>query len=212
MSRVPGRGYARLWDRSSAEEPLWKTLANEVSVGPTGGYWAFRVSGRGNGDIVIAPTESLDATQPIVQTPAQESMPRVSRNGRLLAYTSDETGRTEVFVHSIPGPGPRIAVSAGGGDEPLWSPDGGTLFYRGPTRLMSATIAELPQLAVVKRDSLFVDIYDRSPNHPNFDIFPNGREFLMMRSGSSRGDDIQVMAVINWQRALGSTGRRGGDP
>jgi eukaryotic-like serine/threonine-protein kinase len=206
MSRVPGRGYSRLWDQNSTEEPLWKTLANEASVGPKGGYWAFRVSVRGNNDIVIAPAESLDATRPVAQTPAQESMPRLSPNGRLLAYTSDETGRTEIFVQPIPGPGPRIAVSAGGGDEPLWSPDGATLFYRGPTRLMSATIAERPQLGVVKRDSLFVDVYDRAPNHQNFDIFPNGREFLMLRSGSSRAD-ISVVAVINWQRGLGGTGR-----
>ncbi len=54
-----------------------------------------------------------------VATPAQELMPRVSPNGRLLAYSSNRSGRMEVYLRPIPGPGPEVPVSIGGGAEPV---------------------------------------------------------------------------------------------
>ena len=53
----------------------------------------------------------------------------VSRDGTLAAYTSDESGRDEIYIRSLPEPGERTLVSEGGGLYPFWSPDGNTVYY-----------------------------------------------------------------------------------
>jgi WD40-like Beta Propeller Repeat len=197
--RLGSNGISSPWDRSGPARVLWtKPGVIEVSPGPIGGYWAFGISSVGDNDIWIAPSDSLNAMRPFVKTSAIESLPRMSPNGRLMAYASNETGRVEVYVSPVPGPGPRVSVSIGGGDEPIWSPDGTTLFYRGPTRLMSAMIVERPQLGVARRDSLFVDSYERNAAHADYDVLANGREFIMLRSVRDvRGSDVNV--IMNWR-------------
>ena len=65
----------------------------------------------------------------VLQTPANEAQARFSPNQRLIAYVSDDTGRFEVFLRPFDGPGDRVPVSSGGGQQPLWSADGKRLFY-----------------------------------------------------------------------------------
>jgi hypothetical protein len=95
--------------------------------------------------------------------------------------------------------GGRIQVSADGGTEPKWSPDGRELFYRGSTHMIAAAITERHGLAVQRRDTLFADVYVRSTSRPMHDVFPNGREFLMLQE-ESRGPRLYV--VVNWTEEL----------
>ncbi len=55
--------------------------------------------------------------------------PRISPDGGWLAYQSDESGRSEIYVRQFPGPGGRWQVSTAGGSEPWWSADGRSIFY-----------------------------------------------------------------------------------
>ena len=70
-----------------------------------------------------------------------KTMPRLSPDGRWVAFTTDESGRGEVVVQPFPGPGGRVQVSANGGSEPVWARDGKRLFYRGDGHLIAARIA-----------------------------------------------------------------------
>jgi hypothetical protein len=92
-------------------------------------------------------------------------------------------------------------VSVDGGTEPVWSADETTLFYRGPKRIMAATVADWPTLTVTNRDSLFVDIYRRYASHAAYDVFPNGQEFVMTRGAVSSGS--QLFVVMNWPQMIG---------
>ena len=65
---------------------------------------------------------------PFLMSPFDESSPTFSPDGRFLAYVSDENGSNEVYVQSYPGPGSRWLISADGGDDPVWSPNGRELF------------------------------------------------------------------------------------
>ncbi|MCC7044598.1 MAG: serine/threonine-protein kinase [Acidobacteria bacterium] len=67
---------------------------------------------------------------PLLQTTAEERHPRVSPDGRWLAYMSTESRRLEVYVRRMPDVGRRWAVSTNGGRDPQWSSDGKTLFIR----------------------------------------------------------------------------------
>jgi hypothetical protein len=199
---------SRPWDlsRPTREEARGAPQAfHELSFGVSHGLAAIR-SGLGPTTISIASSDSLNARHPLFDRVSSMLNPRVSPNGRLLAFSSEETGRPEVYVTSIPGPGARVAVSIDGGAEPMWSRDGTKLFYRAgvdkDARMMSATIVERPSLAVGKRETLFADVYDRATGHAQYDVFPDGR-FLMLRATAQQPSDrVTPLVVINWQRML----------
>src|SRR5262245_63185630 len=68
--------------------------------------------------------------RPLVATPAEELAPAVSPDGRWLAYSSNESGRREVYVRPFPETSnARYQISVNGGTEPGWSRDGSELFY-----------------------------------------------------------------------------------
>src|SRR4051794_33245921 len=100
-------------------------------------------------------------------------MPRISPDGRLIAFVTDESGSNQVVVQPFPGPGARIQLSTSGGSEPVWSRDGARVFYRGDGVIMAARLRTSPTLGVASRDSLFVDEFAHSTNpHANFDVSP----------------------------------------
>jgi len=63
---------------------------------------------------------------------ATGTAPAVSPDRRWLAYVSTQTGQANIVVQAFPGPGPRTQVSAGGGIDPAWSPDGRAIYYHRP--------------------------------------------------------------------------------
>jgi hypothetical protein len=105
-----------------------------TSVSPTTGtdLWALPLQG--------------DAKPiPLLQTPFNEMLARLSPDDRWIAYMSDESGRYEIYVRSFSpaakagATGPKWMVSNGGGNMPVWRPDGKVLFYSS-TRLMTVDI------------------------------------------------------------------------
>jgi len=81
---------------------------------------------------------------------------RPTADGHRVAYRSAESGQNEVYVRPYPGPGGRVQVSSGGGNEPVWSRDGRRLLYKAGRRMMVATLTPPPNVRVLSRDSLFV--------------------------------------------------------
>ena len=80
-----------------------------------------------------------------VVTTAAEVSPRISPNGKWLAYTSNESGRSEVYVQSVTEPKGRYLISNAGGFEPQWRADGKELFYSElatPARIMAVDVDE----------------------------------------------------------------------
>ena len=95
-------------------------------------------------DVWALPAAGDRKPRVVVNTPFAERHPRLSPDGRWLAYTSDEAGRQEVFVQPFPGPGGRLQVSIDGGTEPVWSRDGRELFYINGDKMMVVDITTAP--------------------------------------------------------------------
>jgi serine/threonine-protein kinase len=192
------------WDLSgppegvTAESP--PVPPEDASVGPPHSVVAVRLGGyTRDGDIAIAPLDSPKAMRAFVATPADEETPRLSPDGKLLAYASDETGRYEVYLRPVAGAGGRLQISAGGGSEPAWAPGGHAIYYRAPRRLMLATLTTGTELAVAKRDTLFADVYRKENKSVGYDVFPNG-ELLMQKLEDQSGG--RLMVVLNWPELL----------
>ena len=67
-----------------------------------------------------------------LQTEFNELNGQFSPDGRWIAYTSDESGRNEIYVGPFPGPGGKQQISTSGGRQPKWRGDGKEIFYSGP--------------------------------------------------------------------------------
>jgi eukaryotic-like serine/threonine-protein kinase len=171
----------------------------EAVLSPDSRYVVYQVDTLGadlyyralNGDSVPRPISN--------NTAAIEIMPRISPDGHWIAFVTNESGRDEVVVQPFPGPGGRVQVSAGGGEEPIWSRDGRRLFYRGDARLMAATVRTTPVFSVVARDTVMSDTYVRSSNpHANYDVLPDGTHFVFLQP-----DNVaELMVVANWESVL----------
>ena len=159
-------------------------------------------------DIVFIPVpaagEGSEETKPLLSGPADENNPDVSPDGRWLAYDSDESGRSEIYVAAL-GPGltvrsPRRATSSGG-IVPYWTPDGRQIRYRESPqgRIMTLPIATTPALSfgapAVASDLGKQGVYMADP-------LPDGRQLVLIR-GEGETDEVQRLAVVlNFSREL----------
>lgn len=118
---------------------------------------------------------------------------------RWIAYESNESGRSEVYVQPWPALDAQVVVSNGGGREPVWSRDGRRLFYRNAARVFAidvlpgpptATFANSPPREVL-RGNWFSDPY----GDQSWDVAPDGR-FLFLRPAA--GSRVEVKVVRNW--------------
>jgi Tol biopolymer transport system component/tRNA A-37 threonylcarbamoyl transferase component Bud32 len=137
-------------------------------------------------DIWMVPARGGDPA-PWIVTNFDEMGARVSPNGRWAAYTSNETGRYEVYIQSFPKPGTKILVSVDGGVHPVWRPDGRELYYwaagGGPlirvrtNNLIAVSLTWGSRPAIVRRDTLFRAPYVISPQ-ANYDVDRDGQHFV----------------------------------
>ncbi|MGH7689779.1 MAG: protein kinase domain-containing protein, partial [Gemmatimonadaceae bacterium] len=99
---------------------------------PDGKWLVFRTDNQesGNGDILAIRPGVDTAPRAIVATPAEELLPQISPDGRWMAYSSDVSGRREIYVRAFPdAAGTPYQVSTMGGTNPSWNPNGKELFF-----------------------------------------------------------------------------------
>ena len=196
--------YALWWQLADGSAPaeLIYSAGDGIREGvatPDGQAVIYRVdTPRTNRDVFLLPLTGARTPVPLLTSPADELMPRVSPDGKWLAYVSDESGMSEVYVRPLSGGG-RVTVSVGGGMEPLWSPDGRRIFYRSGPALAAASITTSPSLAVTATQTLFQGDYEAHPYHPNFDVGHDGKSFIMLKSAE---DERRLVLVLNWVQEL----------
>jgi Tol biopolymer transport system component len=188
------------WDGTGRAEVLFPRKLNLISVlpAPTGHKFAV-VSGSSAGDVAIAEGDPPTSSRDLVVTAFAEGGPQFSPDGNWVAYYSDASGRREVYVTSASGDGARQQVSAAGGNEPHWSHDGKTLFYRGGGRMMAAKIVTTPAFAVTSRTSLFADLFSSRGGVATYDVARDDKSFLMVSRGDGRE---RIIVVTGWLREL----------
>jgi serine/threonine-protein kinase len=145
----------------------------------------------GNSDIWRFPRNGAPPVK-LVGGPFDEHSPSVSADGRWLAYQSNETGRTEVYVRPLSGAEGRLQVSSAGATEPVWDKRSLTLYYLEAegTRLhlVAASLRTAPALAVVGRKVVLADVrLEEVENHAQYDVDPSGTRFVMPEQAPTAG-------------------------
>ncbi len=151
------------------------------------------------GDVWVLPLEGDGKPWAYLQTPFDEQSATLSPEGRWLAYSSDASGRREVYVQAFPEARGQWQVSTDGGTEPLWSRNGRELFYRSGNKVVSVAIETEPVFGVGTREVLFEEAYVGRVVLANYDIHPDGERFVMIETGEESGE---LIVVLNWYEEL----------
>jgi len=152
-------------------------------------------------DIWVWPRFGKQDPFPILQTPYDEGQSQLSPDGRFLAYTSNVSGRFEVYVQTFPDPTSRWQVSTEGGADPRWRADGRELFYIAADRSMTAVDVQTHPgfhrgVARALFDAKVDDLWEDTRNH--YDVSADGDRFLLvMPVQDPRTTPFDV--VVNWK-------------
>jgi Tol biopolymer transport system component len=122
---------------------------------------------------------------------------RLSPDGRWLAYVSNETGRDEVYVQSLPTGNGKWMISYEGGSQPVWRRDGRELYYiRNRRQLMAVAIGGNAALEAGRPVALF-----EVPVEASFEVTPDGRRFLIAAT-ERQPEPEPVQILVNWLSAI----------
>jgi eukaryotic-like serine/threonine-protein kinase len=137
--------------------------------------------------------------RPLIVTQFNERAAAPSPDGKWLAFVSDESGRSEVYVQRLPELGQKIPVSTAGGLQPVWSRDGRELYYRDGDSLLAVRIELDPLRASVPREIIEMpaELYNLDTFVADYDVAADGR-FIVVR----RDEPREVYVVLNWTQEL----------
>jgi eukaryotic-like serine/threonine-protein kinase len=162
------------------------------------GRFLFTVTPRTN-DIWVLSLFGDRQPIPYVQTAFQETQPRLSPDGRWLAYQSNESKRNEIYVVSFPQPGEKWQISTDGGQAPVWSHDGREVYYySGDSKIMAVDIKPGTRFQFGAPKALF-EARVRS-NNVNIDVSKDGRFLLPALVDPEASTPMTV--VLNWPALL----------
>jgi Tol biopolymer transport system component len=145
-------------------------------------------------DIKVLPLVPPAAPRSFAATPFQELWPRFSPDGRSVAYSSDVSGRPEVYVRTFEGTGAAMRISQAGGMRPRWRGDGKELFFLGPDgRMMVVPVSGefgVPRILFQAADAV------------DYEVAADGTRFLVQMV--ERSSEPPVHLLVNWPARLGA--------
>ena len=171
---------------------------------------------RGSGDLWVLPMTGGDRKPfPFLATPFEEVDGVFSPDGRYVAYTSNESGREEVYVARFQPPGtgggasqrrgqtaaPEWQISTGGGSLPRWRRDGREIYYR---KADNATVVAVPlslggDTVTIGTERPILRAY-QAWEYWSYDVTPDGSRFVVNSLGEDSSKPIAV--VLDWPATL----------
>ena len=154
-------------------------------------------------DVWLFPMTRERKPAPILRSPFTELHAQFSPDGRWLVFTSNESGRDDVYVQSVFDASTRRLVSSVGGSYPRWGPQGRTLWYRAADgRLTTVPFRTVGSSMEVGTPTAILELVDPPGIHPYpYDIDPDGR-ILALVPESEGGQTAALTVLMNWQATL----------
>ncbi|MCG6925345.1 MAG: serine/threonine-protein kinase [Acidobacteria bacterium] len=191
-------------DGSGPEELLWSDERHFHVASWTAAGIVVTVDDEETGwDVLLVDLGDPDEARTVLNGQFNESSARVSPDGHLLAFVSDETGRNEVYVQSFPRPGGKVQVSLDGGVQPVWRPGSREILYRGSGNLMSVTLGpESPPTMAAPR-ALFDDRLTGldEGDHTAFAVEGDGSLLAVEEPDRPPIRDLRI--ALDWTKTVG---------
>ena len=197
-------------DGSGAAERLTEGPNPQLptTVSPDGSMVVFYELNPGTGrDLMRLMLDGL-RVEPLLQTRFEERNADISPDGRWVAYESDTSGRFEIYVRPFPNVNDgQWQISAGGGNRPLWGPDGGELFYLatdGTLMRVDVHASGATWNASSPEEQLTPRYFTAGGIARTYDVSRDGRRFLMIRQAGrdQTGIPPQIVVVQSWFEEL----------
>ena len=152
----------------------------------------------GRQTVLLAPSPGAKP-QTVSSNPSPRARFAFSPDGKFVAFASQESRRSEVWVAVFPSFAEKRQISADGGNLPMWRRDGKELFFRGPDGfIMSAEITTAGKIQSTVPKPLF-QTSDPSYPFPRFAPSGDGKRFLVFESTP---DEAALRVVVNWAAEL----------
>ena len=201
---------------------FWQSIdggQTEVIVGPREGeLWledwsrdsvlvfdAFDPETGENADVWFITPESSEP-KVFLANPWDEWGGRLSPDGGWIAYSSDESGESKIYVADFPAHTARLQISTnpGLGKEPAWSASGDEVYFSGGGRFFSVRVRTEGGLSADPPQFLFEGSYATVGGY-DFDVAPDGRFFLLKEPEQTPATEIRL--VTNWFDELNERAR-----
>ena len=179
IQRADGVGSARkLLDGPGA--PLWEGL-----LSPDGKYLIYRTGTQTSADIWYRSLTGDTTAKPLATTRFGENEASMSPDSRWVAYSSFESGISEIYVLPFPSLDNRVQVTHGGGTAPVWG--GNSRLFYGITgnRIASVALKLGAEIDVLKVDTLPATHLYAGQGHAAYDALPDGKGVLVLRNAPS---------------------------
>lgn len=205
----PSSFYVKAADGSGREEPL-PADSGQKDVhdwSPDGRFVLHHLNRDETGiDLLALPLFGDRTPISVAATRADEVFPRFSRDGRWIAYQSNESGRYEVYVQPFPPTGAKWQISTSGASRPRWRGDGRELFYVTADRHLAAVDVDGAGSAFTSgAPRLLFPVPDArlGATDSGFEVTRDGRRFLINLQPRAGASPIHV--VLNWPALLTSS-------
>ncbi len=150
-------------------------------------------------EVELIPLQENAEPRTLISSSSSQWSATVSPSGDWLAYSSTESGRNEVYIQPMNGPGKR-QVSNRGGKFPLWSPNGKELFYLSNDLLMSVPIrSDATHISVgAPRILLHFEHTQRATEPRTYDVSPDGSHFVYIADPAVSSHHHGLSIVLHW--------------
>jgi Tol biopolymer transport system component len=200
--------YQRPANQSASDQVLLRLDAPPIMFpadsSPDGRYLTYyRTDPKRRNDIWVLPLFGDRKPFPLIQTEFNEWQPQFSPDGKWIAYASDESGISQVYVQAFPKQSGKVSVSTAGGTQPRWRRDGKELFYLAPDRKLMAVIVKAG--ATFEVDSprpLFQTSLEVNSFRQSYAVSADGNRFLLNTPVETVAQPLTV--VLNWPALLKS--------
>ena len=208
------QGGIELFERkTSGSSPERKLETGGSALGKFAASWSrdgrallYVAGGRilARSDIYVINPDGGSAS-PWLESGFVETQPRFSKDGRFVAYCTNESERLQVYVRPFPGPGAATRVSINGGAWPRWRSDGTEIFFVAPdgTLMTTAVTATEARITVGDPRPLFktrLRLQGRLDGFP-YDVSPDGQRFLVNTLVEQSGS-VGLTLMTNWTAAV----------
>ncbi|HXW04195.1 MAG TPA: protein kinase [Vicinamibacterales bacterium] len=181
----------------------WISTTHYPSDWSANGNLLFSIGRTASGyDLALLPMASDPRPVLLIESPADQMHGNFSPDGKLVAYSSNEAGRFEVYVETVPRSDFKRAISTNGGSEPRWRGDGREIYYLAEDRTLMAVPVEAGLTFGRPRQLVKTDVPPGvSPYRTSYVPTGDGRRFLIKTRGVDPAP-MSITIVLNWTARL----------